>query len=242
MPRADPARTVPGRSHMPRTMPPDLAYLADALDDFARDLRDDVDAEDLDPVPLELALRARLTGEPDPRADVAADLAALEAWLKTFPSEDHPGWVAAGMLRGLLEYGFEVDTLGETPDPGPLPAVAVDAPPGWMAESSPGSLTLTKRGRDAVYAFFTAAPPGVPFPLREQWAAAGVSAESITFGPVGGAKRAGGGPGPAPVQCVLDAPGGTVLLTVFSESGGSFDEAEVEAVLHTLRVTPPGGM
>ena len=221
--------------------PPDLAYLAPALDDFAAAFAGGTDAEDLDPVPLERALKARLVDEPDPAAAVAGDAAALESWLNGFDSGDHPGWAAAGMLRGLLTYGFEVETLGEDPDPGPLPSVSVETPAGWTAEAGPSSLSLKKGTRGALYAHFLAAPPGLPFPLREQWAAARLPAEPVAFGPVSGTKMTTDLPGPPPhkqVQYVLDAPGGTVSLTVFRTTGKPFDEAEIEAVLPTLRVRP----
>ena len=223
-------------------LPKDLAYLVRPLEGFAAALRGGAHAEDIDYRPLERALKVRLAGEADPAATVAADLAALEEWLRSFESDDHPGWCAAGAVRGLLTYGFEVATLGEDPDPGPLPTIRLDPPPGWTAETAPATLTLTKGRRGAIQALFITGQSGFGPTLRRQWRAGGLSPEPATFGPVSGEKLTTEQPGPIPwkqVQYVLDAPGGPVFLSVCRTTGRTFDETELEAVLHTLRVVPP---
>ncbi|MFH5804494.1 hypothetical protein [Alienimonas sp. DA493] len=223
-------------------LPPSLAYLDRPLAGFEAALRGGADAEDLDARPLERALKRRLEHEADPAAAVAGDLAALEAWLGSFDSDDHAGWCVVGIFRGLLSFGFDVAALGEGPDPGPQPTIAVEAPPGWTAEASPASLALTKGRRGAIHALIIVAQPGFGSLLRRQWRAGGVVAEPVAFGPVSGEKLVSELPGPVShkqVQYELDVPGGSVMVTMGRATGRSFDETELEAVLHTLRVRPP---
>ncbi|QDT14958.1 hypothetical protein [Alienimonas californiensis] len=225
-------------------LPPNLAYLARPLAAFEAALRGGAEAEDLDSLPLEQALKGRLGLEADPAAAVAADLAALEAWLGSFPSDEQAGWCVVGVFHGLLSFGFDVASLGEAPDPGPQPTIVIELPPGWTAEDAPCMRTLTKGRRGAVHATFIASQPGFGGLLRAQWRAGGFAAAPVAFGRVCGEKLVSERPGPVPhkrVQYELDAPGGSVMATVFRTTGRSFDEAELEAVLHTLRVRPPMG-
>ncbi|NNJ27629.1 hypothetical protein [Alienimonas chondri] len=232
---------VPAPSSPP-DLPAGLAYLAGAIGRAGTELAAGTDAEDIDPRPLERALKKRLAGVGDPSAAVAGDLAALETWLRSFDSDDHPGWWAAGALRGLALYGFDPDALGEDPDPGPQPSVFVDAPVGWTAEDAICTRVLTKGKRGAVQALFIASQPGFGDLLRTQWRAGGLTAEPVEFGLVSGERLISELPGPVShkrVQYELDAPGGSVYVNIARTTGKPFDEAEVEAVLHTLRIIPP---
>jgi hypothetical protein len=233
-------------------LPEALLYLQPFARSLERLAPDELN-EDVDPTRLAGALRKRLRGLDDARAEAELedDRAILAAWLETEAPPDHPA-------NWLLDYGLSTGLafqIARPREPAPAgPEMTFEIPKDWKLKASPfqlqfkkgkliGQITaiddlgfeISKRQRE-----HEIKPPiGVEFPFKVPQIL--LEKSDVTFRPVIGRKYVQTAVTPKSwkrVEYILSVPGG--YMSVILDGGGrDFDESLVESKLHTLKLAEP---
>jgi hypothetical protein len=234
----------------PPLLPSSLGYLQPFVNTLvklpAEELNEDIDASRLDS-----ALRKRLRGLDLEAATLAleSDREQLQDWLSAYP--DHPAhWVLGYILSPDV-----AEHLSRPPEPiDPGPTIAFELPAGWKkVRTIPfrldfkkgkvhGSITaLDELGFESLRHDREQPPVDVTIPGFEQPRIEGTHENTdAVFGPCHGRKYVYRMTAPAPwkqVDYVLSVPGGYVSVWLGTMTGAEFDEAPVEAKLHTVDLT-----
>jgi hypothetical protein len=143
-------------------LPQPLSYLQPFADSLVRRPADDLN-EDVDPEPLIAAVRERFQDEEQDAAEAQfqVDIGALSDWLETAGGPSHPAHWIGGFLSNA-----SLDELFEEPAEVGGPAVVMEIPAGWQADSVARMLSLT---RPPVFATITALDEFSFRNMRQQW-------------------------------------------------------------------------
>jgi hypothetical protein len=190
------------------------------------------------------ALRQRVVGASSARAETTLqkDADALNAWLADPGQQFSGAHFISGALLGILGYDGVQQLLGNEPEPPlpPAPCKATLQPPDGFETSDAYTGMVLKKGELMV---FIDAWLEAPWTLMieqpaELLAISGIVESKVRFGDiVRGTTRLCEIHGPVflkNVGYVLEVPGGWVSIS--SQSNTPFDEAILEAKLHTLKV------
>lgn len=233
-------------------LPKELDYLEPVAQELAK-LPPEELTERVDVITgLEAALRARVDGLKlrDAVSRLTGDHEILKRWLEETKATDGAVfWIAGFLMRpGPLARSLLA------PPPPPEPTVAIEPPAGWQKQSFPRRLDIRKGKLGCSILILDEAG----FTRRQHkndhreelqkspknpWAGLGVwSKSSVKFGECRGEKHLyvqHGKTNWKSVDYLLDVPGGFVNVYLGHEKGMDFDESEIEARLHTLKVIPP---
>ena len=225
-----------------KPLPSRLAYLQPALDWLATLPADELD-EDTDSSLVDNALRTRISGMSESEAQqlIDDDGQALEGWLDQPGMELSPG----NFILGLLSLPDLAHFMLVPPEP-PPPRILFEAPDGYQIVERPNGLNLEVGLLIGCINVIDVATAEFLQEQKKQTLSlphvnVDCSIDQVCFGPVIGTrhrlidtvtqwKR---------VEYFLDVPGGHVYV-MLDAGGKDFDEAPMEACLHTLRVEEPG--
>jgi hypothetical protein len=175
------------------------------------------------------------------------DSKLLKSWLKEAKTENAAAvWVSGYLMRpGPLARALLA------PSAPPDPVIEIDMPTDWKSRQAPLQLSVSKEKIVCTFILKDEAGYKLRFAKNEAreraqndgtFAFPGKWAKSAArFGESRGYKYSYSQTAPAwkAVEYILEIKGGFVTVQLNHEKGKDFDESEIEARFHTLRVVPP---